>query len=336
MKIKKILIIQTAYLGDVILITPLIRAVRELYPNAQIDAMVIPQTANVLKNNPHLNNVVEFDKRKNKFISFAKTLRKLRKEKYDIAITPHSSMTTALLIYYAGIPVRIGFDRWSAAKYLTHKVPHPEGVHKSLKNLSLLSVLTNKKFSGQTELFPSGEDFRKAEEALAEIKPRAKKMIAVAPGSVWFTKRWPAEYYKELSQKLTELEYGVALIGGENERELCEEVMPKKLAVNLAGKLSVLQSAAAISQCDLTICNDSGVLHISNAMQTDVFAFFGPTVQSIGYFPFRKNDFVFEREMDCRPCGSHGGKACPLGHHDCMRKITPDEVLQKVTEKFGD
>ncbi len=332
----KIIIIQTAYLGDVILITPLIRATRELYPHAQIDVMVIPQTASALRNNPHLNNIIEFDKRRNKLASFVKTLRKLRKEKYDIAITPHSSMTTALLIYYAGIPMRIGFNRWRAAKYLTHKVPHLKGVHKSVKNLELLSVLTDKKFPNQTELFPSEEDYRKTEKSLADLKARAKKIIAIAPGSVWFTKRWPAEYYAELSQKLTERGYGVALIGSAEERKLCEEVMPRDMAINLAGELSVLQSAAAIAQCDLTICNDSGVLHISNAMQTDVFAFFGPTVQTIGYFPFRENDFVFEREMDCRPCGSHGGKACPLGHHDCMRKIYPDEVLRKVIEKFGE
>ncbi len=332
----KILIIQTAFLGDVILITPLIRATRELYPNAKIDVLVIPQTAQVLENNPHINEIIKFDKRKNKAISFLRTLRKLRKEKYEIAITPHSSLTTALLLYYAGIPKRIGFDRWAAAKYLTHKVPHPQGLHKIEKNLMLLTPLTDKKFSMQTELFPSAEDYEKTEQILAELKSETRTLIAVAPGSIWFTKRWPIEYYKELTQKLTDANFGIVLIGSADEKEICEEAMPSKNAVNLAGELTILQSAAAIDKCDLTICNDSGVLHISNAMETDVFAFFGPTVKSIGYFPYRENDFVFEREMDCRPCGSHGGKTCPLGHHKCMREILPDEVFEKVLEKFGE
>ena len=143
---NKILIVQTAFIGDVILITPLIKAVRELYPSAELDVMVIPQTAGVLKNNPNIDKIILFDKRENKVLSFIKTLLQLRKNKYNIAITPHSSMTTALLLYYAGIPMRIGFDRWKAAKYLTHKVPHPKGIHKTKKNLSLLTILSDKKF----------------------------------------------------------------------------------------------------------------------------------------------------------------------------------------------
>ncbi len=330
----KILITQTAFLGDVILITPLIRATREIFPEAQIDALVIPQTADALRNNPHLNEIIEFDKRNNKILSFFRILHKLRKRKYDISITPHGSMTTALLLEYAGIPMRIGFNRWNSAKHWTHKVRRPDNVHVAERNLALLSPLTNKKFSPRTELFPSSEDFEASEKNVAEIKGKTRKLIAVAPGSVWFTKRWPTEYYRKLVMKLSEENFGIILIGAENEREICEKVSPEKNAVNFAGKLSVLQSAAAIKQCDLLICNDSGALHMANAVETDVFAFFGPTVKALGYFPFRQNDFVFELDLDCRPCGSHGGKTCPLGHHDCMRKIYPDYVFEKITEKF--
>ena len=333
---NKILIVQTAFIGDVILITPLIKAVRELYPSAELDVMVIPQTAGVLKNNPNIDKIILFDKRENKVLSFIKTLLQLRKNKYNIAITPHSSMTTALLLYYAGIPMRIGFDRWKAAKYLTHKVPHPKGIHKTKKNLSLLTILSDKKFSNQTELYPTEDMQIKANELIGEIKTNTKRLIAIAPGSIWFTKRWPTEYYKTLSDKLTNNNFGIVLIGSKDEKAICDEVLPNKNGINLVGELSLLESAAVISKCDLMICNDSGALHIANAVQTDVFAFFGPTVQSIGYFPFRENDFVFELEMECRPCGSHGGKTCPLKHFDCMKKILPDEVFNKVIEKFED
>ncbi len=334
-KINKILIVQTAFLGDVILITPLIRETKKLFPSATLDVMVIPQTEGALKNNPYINNIILFDKRKNKITSFAKTLFRIKKEKYDVAITPHSSLTTAWLLYYGGIKKRIGFDRWKASKYLTDKVPHREGIHKRLKNLELLSVFTNENLEDETELFPSKKDFEIANKELQILKQTTKNLIAVAPGSVWFTKRWPEEYYKKLIGKLSEENFGIVLIGSKDEYELCERIKPEKNVVNLAGKLSVLQSAAAISMCDLTVCNDSGVLHISNAVKTDVFAFFGPTVQSIGYFPYRKNDYVFEINLDCRPCGSHGGKKCPLGHHDCMRKIYPETVFEKIKEKFS-
>ncbi|MCF6268091.1 MAG: lipopolysaccharide heptosyltransferase II [Melioribacteraceae bacterium] len=331
----KILIVQTAFLGAVIIITPLIKAVKELYPNALVDVMVIPQTSGVLENNPNINEIIIFDKRKNKIVSFIKTLQLLKKKQYDIAITPHSSITTALLLKLAKIPVRIGFDRWSASKHLTHKVPHPDGIHKTKKNLSLLSVLSANEFSNQTELFPTDAMFEKTETLLKEIKDNSKKLIAIAPGSVWNTKKWQTEYYKTLSNRLVDNNFGVVLIGSKDERGICNEVLPNKNGINLAGELSLLESAAVISKCDLMICNDSGALHIANAVETDVFAFFGPTVQSIGYYPFRENDFVFEREMECRPCGSHGGKSCYLKHHECMKKVYPKEVLGKVLDKFN-
>jgi len=331
----KILIVQTAFIGDVIIITPLIRAIKELYPGALVDVMVIPQTGSILENNPYINNVLLFDKRKNKITAFIKTLLRLRKEKYQIIFTPHSSMTTALLIYSAGIPTRVGFDRWSSRKYLTHKVPHIEGIHKTRKILELLKPFSEKTFSNQTELFPSAIAQQKAHKSIAELKTKTNKLIALAPGSVWFTKKWPTEHYKILAEELVQNNFGIILIGSKEEMAICNEVLPNKNGINLAGKFSLLESAALVKECDLMICNDSGGLHIANAMETDLFAFFGPTVQSSGYFPFRENDFVFDREMECRPCGSHGGKSCHLKHHECMKKIYPEEVLKKVLEKFG-
>ncbi|MEN8194019.1 MAG: lipopolysaccharide heptosyltransferase II [Bacteroidota bacterium] len=330
---NRILIVQTAFIGDVILITPLIRGIKELYPKVILDVMVIPQTAGVLNNNPNINDVVLFDKRKNKIVSFFKTLLLLRNRRYDIAITPHSSITTALLLKYAKIKMRIGFDRWSAAKYLTDKVPHPEGVHKTIKILSLLSVFSDKDFSSQTELFPTENMLSKADDLLKGLKANTKKIIAIAPGSVWFTKRWPIEHYKKLTQKLLDNSYGIILIGSEDEKEICAQIESHQYLINLAGSLPLLESAAVIKKCDLIICNDSGALHIANAVQTDIIAFFGPTVQSVGYFPFRENDFVFEREMDCRPCGSHGGNSCHLKHHNCMKLIEPEIVLEKIIER---
>lgn len=331
----KILVIQTAFIGDVILVTPLIRAIKELYPAAKLDVMVIPQTANVLENNPNINEIILFDKRENKISSFIKTLFKLRKAKYDLVLTPHSSMTTAMLIYLARIPMRIGFDRWEAKKYLTHKVPHLENQHKTTKNLELLKVLTDKIFSIQTELFPAFTSTL-IENKIAVLAKRTKRLIAIAPGSVWFTKRWPIEYYIDLSNKLLTANFGVILIGSKEEKEICDLINKHDNLINLAGELTLLESASVIEKCSLIICNDSGALHIANAVQTDVFAFFGPTVKSIGYYPFRESDFVFEIEMACRPCGSHGGNVCPLEHHNCMKLISPETVFSKVTEKFTD
>jgi len=337
-KYKRILIIQTAFLGDVILITPLIRAVKQLFPRAEIDALVVPQSSGVLVNNPNLRNILTFDKRKNKVKAFWKTMHELRKNKYDLAISPHSSTTTAWLMVLACIPERVGFDRWHASKYLTHKVPHYDdrGWHKVQKLLHLLTVFSDREFDRQTELFPSEQDQQKAKEITGQGVFAGRPAIAMAPGSIWNTKRWPEAYYTQLAKLLYEDQYNLIFMGGKEERDLCARIVRNAgaEAQNLAGQTSILESAALAGQCDLMICNDSGALHIANAMKTDVFVFFGPTVQSIGYFPFRENDVVFELEMECRPCGSHGGDKCPLEHHKCMVEISPEMVYEKITERF--
>ena len=336
--LKKILIIQTAYIGDVILITPLIRATKRLFPDASIDVLVIPQTQDVLANNPDIENILTFDKRKNKISAFLKTVKKIKQMKYDLAISPHSSITTAYLMLFSSIKERLGFNRGHASRYLTLSVPHLDldGVHKIKKNLHLLLFFSDQNFPMQTELFLNQAEMQRAREIVNQHYFYDRPIIAIAPGSVWFTKRWREEHYITLTAMLFQSEFNLIFLGSKEERLLCEKIIREShaKAQNLAGETNVLESAAIVAHCDLVICNDSGALHIANAMQTDVFAFFGPTVRSMGYFPYRKNDVVFERDMDCRPCGSHGGKKCPLGHHFCMKEILPETVFQKVVERF--
>lgn len=331
---SKILLVHTAFVGDVILITPLIRALMHIYPNAVIDVLVIPETSGILANNPHIREIHRFNKRKNKFNSFLKTLIMLKKEKYDLTMLPHSSMTTALLTFFAGIKRRIGFDRNSARYLLTDKVTFRQGVHRIEKNLDLLKPLTTENFSLQTELYPSAEAEIKINKIIKDNSLSTKNLIALSPGSVWHTKRWNAENYRVLVQRLTERGYDAILIGAPNERELCEYVKGKSSAVNLAGKTTILESASVLDKCRLLICNDSGAMHIANAMQIDVLVFFGPTVQSMGYFPFRETDKVMEVELDCRPCSNHGTNECPLGHHNCMKFITVDSVIDYIEKKL--
>jgi len=331
-----ILIIQTAFLGDVVLITPLIRASKALFPQAKIDVLVIPQTREVLANNPFIENILTFDKRKNKLFSLAKTIGQLRSNKYDLAISPHSSVTTASIMLLSGIKQRLGFDRGLAAKFLTFKVPHLSNGHKIQKNLFLLSAFGERQFSQQTELYPDGSAEAKLDQILASLPFNNRPLIAVSPGSAWATKRWPLSHYAHLSRLLYDKKYNLIFTGSAQEHLLCHDIILKSgaEALNFAGSLSILETAAVIKKCNLMICNDSGALHLANAMQTDVFAFFGPTVRSFGYFPFRKNDHIFETELSCRPCGSHGGKTCPLGHFKCMTEIKAETVFEAVVRKL--
>ncbi|HHE38232.1 MAG TPA: lipopolysaccharide heptosyltransferase II [Candidatus Cloacimonetes bacterium] len=329
----RILIIHTAFIGDIILITPLIKYTKQVFPKAAVDVLVIPQTRGILQNNPYLKKILVFDKRKNKIAHFLQTISNLKRRNYEIVFLPHSSLTTALLAFFSGIKIRIGFDRWLAAKFLTKKIPFYKGKHRIEKNLDLLKAFSNRKYDIQTELFPSKNDIEKAGKFLSKVNQRRKR-IAIAPGSVWQTKCWSESYYKILAERLVEKGFSIIMTGSSEERELCQRILPKKNAINLAGQTSILESAAILEKCDLLVCNDSGALHLANAMKTDVFAIFGPTVKNIGYYPIRENDFVFEHDLDCRPCGSHGGKKCPLDHHNCMKLIEPEMILEKICSRF--
>jgi len=335
---QNILIVQTAFIGDVILITPLIRATAELYPKAEIDVMVVSEAAILLNNNHFVQEVIVDEKRKNVLLSTLQLIKQIKSKHYDLVISPHSSFRTHLILYLSKIPERIGFNRGSAKWMLTKRIEHPVGPHKIVKNLGLLKPLTDREFDLQTELFPSDKDKQKAEELLKALS--GKTLIAIAPGSIWQTKCWQLKSYIALCRKLLDSGYGIILIGGESDKFLCEEIenaIPKdntKL-INLAGVTNLLESAAVIKKCSLMICNDSGAMHIANAMQIRVFAFFGPTVQRFGYYPYRHGDRVFEVDLECRPCGSHGSKKCPQKHHNCMQKIEVEPVFAAVKSTLG-
>lgn len=332
MKPNRILLIHTAFIGDVILLTPLIRAIKQSFPESYLGVILIPIAKEILRNNPNIDELIVFNKRKNKFFELIKKIIMVRKRKFDTAILPHSSLTTAVIPFLGNVKTRIGFDRWTTQKLLTHKVRFRKNILRIEKNLDLLSPIINASFSIETELFINKETKEKIDGLVEQFNN--KKMVAIAPGSVWFTKRWPKNYYKKLAWELANLGYFIVLTGSKDEQSLCEEIKPSKNSVNFSGKLSILESAELIRRCKFIICNDSGALHIANAVKTKVYTFFGPTVKKIGYAPFRKNDHVFETELKCRPCGSHGGKNCPEKHHNCMRKITPELVLAKIQKDF--
>ncbi len=334
---SKILIIQTAFLGDVVLTTPLIRETKRLFPTAELDVLVIPQTKGVLENNPHIRSLITFNKRKARFISFFKTIFTARRNKYDLCFLPHRSGTSARIAKYASIPRRIGFAGRRPARLYTDRVFFDRRKNQINRLLDLLRYLKQDDYDAQSEIFLSSGMKEKAKKHLEPLEKYPLK-IAVAPGSVWNTKRWPQSYFAELIKKLVKHDIGTILIGSRDEKKLCDSIAQttgRANVLNLAGKTGLLQVAAIIQKCDLLLCNDSGSLHLANAVQTDVFAFFGPTVQRFGFAPFRPQDKVFEIDLECRPCASHGGKKCPQGHFRCMLDIKPDFVYQQVCKKYA-
>jgi heptosyltransferase-2 len=333
----KILVIQTAFIGDVILITPLLRQLKAVYPDSDIDVLVVPQCAKLLENNPNVHEVVVMDKKKKSFLSFIKFIKKMKTKNYDISISPHSSFRSGVLTLFANIKTRIGFKRYFQQILLTHSIPHPNKIHKKEKNLKLLSLIPHhlSESHANTELFPSPTDYEKTSPLLSTC---LRPIILVAPGSAWFTKRWCIGNYVVLVERLINDNYFIVISGSVAEKGICDyiyqNISKKDRVKNIAGEYNLLEVATIIQKVDLVVCNDSGTMHIANAMDTPVFAFFGPTVKDIGYYPYREKDLVFEVDLPCRPCGSHGGKECPKKTFDCMKNIKVDVVIDKIKEYF--
>jgi heptosyltransferase-2 len=339
--ISRILIIQTAFLGDVILCTPLIRATRKLFPHSFISFLLIPETENILENNPHLNEILVYDKKgKEKGLkNFAKQVKKIGKRNFDLAIIPHRHIRSALLAYLAGIPQRIGFDRSTGSFLFTQKVTYQDDLHEIDRNLRLLDDFGHAPLDRTPELFPSREDFSYASRLLRNSGVEENDtIIGIAPGSVWSTKRWLPERFAKVSDRLIkETGSKVVFLGSKQDERLCSEIanlMTEKPLI-LAGKTSILQSAAVISRCKVILSNDSAPVHISSAMKRSVVAIFGSTVPEFGFAPYGEGNIIIEKKMECRPCGIHGKHKCPQKHFRCMTEITTQEVFEVLLTQLS-
>jgi heptosyltransferase-2 len=329
---KRILLVHTAFLGDIILATPLIRETRKLFPGARIDFLTTPATYDLVKNNPHLDQIILFDKHNHKLLNFFKLIPRLIRNKYDLAITPHSHLTTNFLLLFSLIPERVGFNRYRSRFMLTIKVAFPTESPMTDRMLALLSPFTSGKPDNRTELFLTKADHQVAGRFLES----ASKPVLIAPGSIWATKRWHKDNFSQLTKLLAEAGFYLIFIGSKTDRILAEEIIENSgvYALNCCGELKITESAALLAGAKFLLSNDSAPLHLANAVNTPVYAFFGPTVKRFGYYPYRENDKVFEVDLPCRPCGMHGSMNCHQHHHNCMNLIKPEDVFQEITRNF--
>jgi heptosyltransferase II len=328
---KRVLVIQTAFIGDIIMSTPLFSGIHQAYPDAMVDVVVNSRHTSLLDNNPFISKVYGFDKSKNKLWHLFLLIREIRKNRYDLALSMQIHASSTLMMVLGGIKKRIGFPRQSL---LTHPVESAPGMHIRERAGLLLNEMKQGTYDLQTRLYPTPGDLAKAKQLIREEK---KFSLGIAPGSVWETKKWPKDYYIDVIKELSE-EASIYLIGGGAEDvALCKEIVLRSEVsdiVDTSGKLSLLQSAALIAQLDLVLCNDSAPLHMANAMETPVIAIFGPTVKRFGCYPYQPFDTLMDIDLYCRPCSKHGGKVCPEGHFRCMKDIPPQRVITEIKKNM--
>lgn len=332
--IRRILIIQTAFLGDLVLTLPLIDASGRVWPDAAIDVLARAPYASFLALHPRVQRVIPFDKRgadRGLSALFAGA-RRLRARDYQLALIPHRSLRSALLAALAGIPRRVGFSRTAGSPLHTDRVPRRLDVHESARNLALLEPFRSQEDGApetrprfEIRATPAADEFARWRDSVG--LPDGRRMIALAPGSVWETKRWPEAHWAELLARInTDRSLLAVFVGGPEDRELCLRARDASGAEAFiaAGELSVGGSAALIDAAGLLITGDTAPLHLAQMVDTPTLAIFGPTVPEFGFAPTGENDRVIGLDLPCRPCAIHGGSECPLGHHHCMRRLSAD------------
>lgn len=327
---KKFLIIQTAFIGDVVLATPLIEKLHRFFPTASIDFLLLKGHESLLKDHPKLRKVITFDKKNNKYSQLIHLVRTIRSEQYDTVINVQRFFSSGFLTAFSGAKQTIGFDKnpWSA--FFTRTVPHhisttATGVHEVHRNLSLIESITDSTFV-RPALYPSRMDYEKVR--------RQESYICIAPASVWYTKQWPTDRWIQLIQRLPE-SYSICLIGAKGDNALCENIRSavgtSRRVENLSGQLSFLESAALMQHAAMNFVNDSAPLHFASAVNAPVCAVFCSTVPAFGFGPLSDISYVAETHhaLDCRPCGLHGKAACPKGHFLCA-DINPESIVSLV------
>ena len=314
------LVIQTAFLGDVILTIPLLQALAERH--GPVDVITTPGAASLIETHPAVRRVVKWDKKRGGAWALG---RELRSERYEHVYLPHRSVRSALIAKLTGAKERIGFADapvLSRALY-TRTVPRDTTKHESER---LLGLLGSERPTADWGMTLTDSDKAKADTWMQANGVR-DGFIALAPGSIWGTKRWP--YYPELAKLLGERQ--VVVIGGKDDAALAGAILAAAPnAKNSAGQLSLRESAALIQRAAALVTNDSSPLNLATAVGTRALAIFGSTVPAFGYGPIRAGDRVAEIPLDCRPCSSHGPQLCPLGHHRCMRDLAPALVAERA------
>lgn len=325
---KSFLVIQTAFIGDVILATALIEKLHKVFPDAAIDFLLRKGNESLLMGHPHLREVLVWDKKRGKIRNLLKMAGRVRSNRYDVVINTHRYASSGLITAFSGASRRIGFKKNPWSFTFNQSVQHEFGtnVHEIDRNQKLIESLTDS-IHELPRLYPSVQDFERVKKFQAGI------YICIAPTSVWFTKQLPAKQWIGLIKSVSGQFVSVYLLGAPTDREICETIARESNTnvVNLAGELSFLESAALMKGATMNFVNDSAPMHLASAMNAHVTAVYCSTIPAFGFGPLSTKSFIIQtsEKLSCRPCGSHGYKTCPQGHFKCATTISP-ELLQSV------
>jgi len=326
--VLRILCVRFSSIGDVLLTTPLVRALHRRHPDAELYFVTKQAMAPLVVENPHLTQVIELGTNE-RVTDLARRLRALRPTH---GLDLHGSLRSAAVRWL--VPCQwSGYSKRKFARttliatkiniYGKH-VPVPERYFEAARDLDVQPD------GGPPEFLLAPAARAHMTHWLGEVGLDQKLFAVIAPGAAHATKRWPIPHWQALADRLQHLGYGVVAVGGPEDRELVDALGAR--VINVAGEFSLQETGACLARAAVLVSGDTGVMHMAGGVGTPVVALFGPTVEPFGFFPYTKRATVLERDLSCRPCSAMGTERCPLGHHRCLEDVLPDQVAAAVQQ----
>lgn len=330
---KRILIIQTASLGDVILCTPLIEKLHHFYPTAKLDFLLKYGYEEVLRYHPYIHHVIVWDKTEKKHAHLVELIKIFREKHYDLIVNAQRFASSGAITVFSQAKETVGFSKNPFALFFSRRIKHQikkndSPIHEVERNLKLITHVTDASLDYPIRLYPSQLDFAKVSQF------KTLRYITISPGSLWFTKQFPKEKWVEFMTGLDN-DLQVYLLGSGKEIQLCNQIIKDSNhagSLNLAGKMTFLQSAALMKDATMNYVNDSAPMHFASAMNAPVTAIYCSTIPGFGFGPRSEKSYIVQtnKPLACRPCGLHGFKTCPQKHFECATTIEVKQLFNTL------
>lgn len=328
---EKILVIQTAFIGDAILTLPMVQVLKKKYPHSYLAVLCIPVTSEIFNSSNSVDEVIIIDKKaKDKsFFRLTGFIKSLQEKSFTKIYSPHRSLRTSLIVMSAGVEETYGFDNAALKHVYKYLITYRTDYHEVRRNIELAGISTDEdNWKIKPEIIPGEYQLQLVSEFLDQNDLHG--FVTVAPGSVWATKRFPADYFAELIEYLISIGKKVVLTGSKEEFDLCEYLRMKVngSVINSAGKFSVAGSVELLKNSSLLISNDSAPVHMGMAADIPVLTIYCSTIPEFGFYPYNnKSLYISYNDLKCKPCGIHGHSVCPIETFDCARKLNTREII---------
>lgn len=340
-EMEKILVIQTAFIGDAILTLPMLEKLKEKFPSNDIDVLCIPSIHEIFSASPFVSEVLVMDKKSahRSIFKLYKFTAEIRKRNYIKIFSPHRSFRTSFINMQSGVRDTYGFSSSSLFHVYKNVVEYKTNIHEVQRNLDLIGY----EYSSESwRIIPQVKTDELSQRKVAQFISSnniGDKLIGIAPGSIWATKKYPEQNFKEIIRHFINRSYKVLIIGSEADTELCERLSVgyNGEVFSTAGLFSIIESIELLKRVKLLLTNDSAPTHFGMCADVPVITIYCSTIPEFGFYPYnKKSSYISFNDLSCKPCGIHGYEKCPISNFDCGYKLDPKIIISKMEELIGD